>query len=158
MKRFQVFLLTFVLYSSVQIFAARQKPESRTIKVQTPSGAMMPCSADETPEMLFRQCRQQRNCSGDQLTLLFVTFEIKEGSQAAKKQFNQFETRLCEAFVVQAPEREQAVARERNNNRNNNNEPVLGVVVKQSGQQGYSALSVIAAFFAGMFVRNQSGH
>src|SRR5258708_7406193 len=103
MKLFQLLIISSVFCSSLLVDASytprREDPRYRTIFVQTANNKKISCSADENIDYFFQQCRNQGDCTGGQLTLLFDRYEIKEGTEAANKCFNEYKTTTKEAFV-----------------------------------------------------------
>ncbi|MCX5923961.1 MAG: hypothetical protein NTZ68_00850 [Candidatus Dependentiae bacterium] len=77
----------------------KEDPRYRTIFVQTANNKKIPCSADQNIAYFFEQCRFQGDCKGQQLTLIFDFYEIKEGTPAANKRFNEYNTNSKEAFI-----------------------------------------------------------
>ncbi|HSW75991.1 MAG TPA: hypothetical protein VLG50_03040, partial [Candidatus Saccharimonadales bacterium] len=106
MKVFHLFMITSLFCSSLFIHASQPKhtqdPRYRTIFIQTANNKKIPCNADQNIEVFFQQCRLQGDCKGPQLTLLFDRWEIKEGTPAANKRFNQYNTTVKEAFIQES--------------------------------------------------------
>lgn len=126
MKLFRLFIVTSFFCSSLFINASsyrprREDPRYRTIFVQTANNKKIPCNADQNIDYFFQQCRHQGDCKGEQLTLLFDQYEIKEGTQAANKRFNEYNTNTKEAFVQElrdnrSEQNSSAVQTQTNNN------------------------------------------
>ena len=101
MNLFRLLMVTSLFCSSLFVSASyrREDPRYRTIFVQTANNKKIPCSANQNIAVFFGQCRYQGDCKGEQLTLLFDNYEIKEGTEAANKRFNEYKTNVKEAFV-----------------------------------------------------------
>ncbi|MFA5998412.1 MAG: hypothetical protein WC747_00115 [Candidatus Babeliales bacterium] len=107
MKLFHLFIAVSLFCSSLFINASYRKedPRYRTIFVQTAINKKTPCSANQNIATFFEQCRRQGDCKGEILTLLFDNYEIKEGTDAANKRFNEYKTTVKEAFVQEVHHR-----------------------------------------------------
>ncbi|MFA5998411.1 MAG: hypothetical protein WC747_00110 [Candidatus Babeliales bacterium] len=117
MKLFRLLVVSSLLCSSLLVHASNfifeicssRTPQGqahyRTIFVQTANNKKIPCSADQNIKYFFEQCRHQGDCKGEQLTLVFDNYEIKEGTEAANKRFNEYKTNVKEAFVQESHHR-----------------------------------------------------
>ena len=117
MKLFRLLVVSSLLCSSLLVHASNfifeicssRTPQGqahyRTIFVQTANNKKIPCSADQNIKYFFEQCRHQGDCKGEQLTLVFDNYEIKEGTDAANKRFNEYKTTVKEAFVQEVHHR-----------------------------------------------------